>query len=119
MTAPAADPGSTELLQRLRHRLVDAETQLRNLRISGWRPDALRGMHEDIGRLHGVAERVQPELSATLAPLLHSLLAALSAPSMPSTTQTVHMLAQACRPKWRPGPSTPWRRWSASIPTWS
>ena len=95
MTAPAADPGSTELLQRLRHRLVEAETQLRNLRISGWRPDALRGMHEDIGRLHGVAERVQPELSAALAPLLHSLQAALSAPSMPTTTQTVHMLAQA------------------------
>ena len=42
MTLSAADLGASELLQRVRHRLVETETQLRNLRNLGWRPDQRR-----------------------------------------------------------------------------
>ena len=55
MTLSAADLGASELLQRVRHRLVETETQLRNLRNLGWRPDQLRAMNEEIGRLHSAA----------------------------------------------------------------
>ena len=54
MTLSAADLGASELLQRVRHRLVETETQLRNLRNLGWRPDQLRMMNEEIGRLHSI-----------------------------------------------------------------
>ncbi len=95
MTAPAADLGFPELLQRLRQRLVEVEIQLRNLRSSGWRPDALRGMHEEIGRLHEATQAAHPELAQVIAPLLQSLHAALAAPSLPSASQTAQMLTQA------------------------
>ncbi len=95
MTAPAAELGFPELVQRLRHRLVETESQLRTLRNNGWRPDALRDMHEDIGHLRGAAERVQPELAEAITPLLQSLQAALSASSLPSATLTGQMLTQA------------------------
>ena len=95
MTAPGADLGIPELVQRMRHRLVETVSQLRMLRKNGWSPDALRVMHEDIGHLRGAAERVRPELAEAIAPLLQSLQAALSAPSLPSATQTGQMLTQA------------------------
>lgn len=94
MTFPAADPGS-ELLQDLRHRLVETENQLRGHRTQGWRPDALRLMNENVGRLHAAAEREQPDLAHAIQPLLRSLRDALAAPGMPSTNQTAAMLAHA------------------------
>ncbi|HWS78390.1 MAG TPA: EAL domain-containing protein [Thermomonas sp.] len=93
MTLSATDLGASELLQRLRHRLVETETQLRGLRNLGWRPDQLRAMNEEIGRLHSAAERVQPAAAHAIQPLLHSLRDALAAPSMPSSNQTSQMLA--------------------------
>ena len=95
MTLSAADLGASELLQRVRHRLVETETQLRNLRTLGWRPDQLRAMNEEIGRLHAAAERVQPAAAHAIQPLLHALRDALAAPSMPSSNQTAQMLALA------------------------
>ncbi len=95
MTLSAADLGASELLQRVRHRLVETETQLRNLRNLGWRPDQLRAMNEEIGRLHSASERVQPAAAHAIQPLLHSLRDALAAPSMPSANQTAQMLALA------------------------
>ena len=95
MTFSAADPGSSELLQRVRHRLVETENQLRGHRTQGWRPEALRLMNEDVGRLHAAAERVQPDVAHAIQPLLHTLRDALASPSMPSSNQTATMLAQA------------------------
>ena len=95
MTLSAADPDASELLQRVRHRLVETETQLRNLRNLGWRPDQLRAMNEEIGRLHSATERVQPAAAHAIQPLLHALRDALAAPSMPSSNQTTQMLALA------------------------
>ena len=95
MTLSAADLGVPELLQRLRHRLVETENQLRGLRNLGWRPDQLRLMNEEIGRLHSAAERVQPAAAHAIQPLLHALRDALAAPSMPSSNQTAQMLALA------------------------
>ena len=73
MTLSATDLGASELLQRLRHRLVETENQLRGLRNLGWRPDQLRAMNEEIGRLHSAAERVQPAAAHAIQPLLHAL----------------------------------------------
>lgn len=95
MTLSATDLGASELLQRLRHRLVDTETQLRSLRNLGWRPDQLRAMNEEIGRLHSAAERVQPAAAHAIQPLLHALRDALATPSMPSSNQTTQMLTLA------------------------
>ncbi len=95
MTLSATDLGASELVQRLRHRLVETETQLRSLRNLGWRPDQLRAMNEEIGRLHAAAERVQPAAAHAVQPLLHSLRDALAAPSMPSSNQTAQMLVLA------------------------
>ncbi len=95
MTLSAADLGASELLQRVRHRLVETENQLLGLRNLGWRPDQLRMMNEEIGRLHSAAERVQPAAAHAIQPLLHALRDALAAPSMPSANQTAHMLALA------------------------
>ncbi|MEO5630199.1 MAG: EAL domain-containing protein [Thermomonas sp.] len=95
MTISAADHGATDLLQRLRHRLVDSENQLRTYRSQGWRPDALRVMNEEIGRLHTDAEREDTDVAQVVAPLLQSLRAALASPSMPSRPQTERMLVQA------------------------
>ena len=95
MTFSAADPGSSELLQRVRHRLVETENLLRGHRTQGWRPDALRLMNEEVGRLHAAAERVQPDVAHAIQPLLHTLRDALASPSMPSSNQTATMLAQA------------------------
>ena len=87
MTFSATDPGASDLLQRVRQRLVDVENQLRGHRNTGWKPDALRLINEEVGRLHSAADRVQPDIAEAMVPLLGSLRAALSAPSMPSTTQ--------------------------------
>ena len=95
MTFSATDPGASDLLQRVRQRLVDVENQLRGHRNTGWKPDALRLINEEVGRLHSAADRVQPDIAEAMVPLLGSLRAALSAPSMPSTTQTDQMLAHA------------------------
>ena len=95
MTLSATDLGASELLQRLRHRLVETETQLRSLRNLGWRPDQLRAMNEEIGRLHSAAERVQPAAAHAIQPLLHALRDALATPSMPSSNQTAQMLVLA------------------------
>jgi hypothetical protein len=45
----AADLGTPELLQRMRHRLVETENRLRSHRNLGWRLDALRVMNESVG----------------------------------------------------------------------
>lgn len=95
MTLSAADLGASELLQRVRHRLVETEAQLRNLRNLGWRPDQLRALNEEIGRLHSASERVQPAAAHAIQPLLHSLRDALAAPNLPSANQTAQMLALA------------------------
>ena len=95
MTFSAADPGALDLLQRLRQRLVETENQLRGLRTAGWRPDSLRGMNEEIGRLHAAAARVAPDVADAIAPLLQSLHQALASPSLPGATQTDHLLEQA------------------------
>ena len=95
MTLSATDLGASELLQRLRQRLVETETQLRGLRNLGWRPDQLRAMNDEIGRLHAAAERVQPAAAHAVQPLLHALRDALAAPSMPSANQTGQMLVLA------------------------
>jgi EAL domain-containing protein (putative c-di-GMP-specific phosphodiesterase class I)/PleD family two-component response regulator len=95
MTFSATDLGAAELLQRLRHRLVETENQLRGLRNLGWRPDQLRAMNEEIGRLHSAADRVQPAAAHAIQPLLHALRDALAAPSMPSSNQTAQMLVLA------------------------
>ena len=95
MTFSATDPGASDLLQRVRQRLVDVENQLRGHRNTGWKPEALRLINEEVGRLHSAADRVQPDIAEAMVPLLGSLRAALSAPSMPSTTQTDQMLAHA------------------------
>src|SRR3990167_11206536 len=92
MTLSATDLGASELLQRLLLRRVETETQLRGLRSLGWRPDQLRAMNEEIGRLHSAAERVQPAAAHAVQPLLHALRDALAAPSMPSSNQTAQML---------------------------
>ena len=95
MTLSAADLGASELLQRVRHRLVETENQLRGLRNLGWRPDQLRAMNEEIGRLHSAAERVQPAAAHAIQPLLHALRDALATPNMPSANQTAQMLVLA------------------------
>lgn len=94
MTFSAANLGAPELLQRLRHRLSETENQLRSHRNLGWRPDALRLMRENVGQLHSAAIRMQPSLAQAIEPLLESLIAAISSPSMPSETQTNQMLVQ-------------------------
>jgi PleD family two-component response regulator/EAL domain-containing protein (putative c-di-GMP-specific phosphodiesterase class I) len=95
MTFSAADPGALDLLQRLRQRLVETENQLRGLRTAGWRPDSLRGMNEEIGRLHAAAARVAPDVADAIAPLLQSLHQALASPSLPGAAQTDRLLEQA------------------------
>ena len=95
MTLSAVDLGASELLQRVRHRLVETENQLRSLCNLGWRPDQLRAMNEEIGRLHSAAARVQPVTAHAIQPLLHALRDALAAPNMPSSNQTAQMLALA------------------------
>ncbi len=95
MTFSAADHGASDLLQRLRERLVDSENQLRTYRNMGWRPEALRVMNEEIGRLHADAGLEHTDVAQVVAPLLQSLRGALSAPSMPSQHQTDRMLVQA------------------------
>lgn len=95
MTLSAEELGASELLQRVRHRLVETEIQLRSLRNLGWHPEQLRALNEDIGRLHSAAERVHPAAAHAVQPLLHSLRDALAAPSMPSANQTAQMLALA------------------------
>jgi PleD family two-component response regulator/EAL domain-containing protein (putative c-di-GMP-specific phosphodiesterase class I) len=95
MTLSATDLGASELLQRLRHRLLETEAQLRGLRNLGWRPNQLRAMNEEIGRLHSAAERVQPAAAHAIQPLLHALRDALATPSMPSSNQTAQMLVLA------------------------
>ncbi len=91
----ATDPGAPELLQRMRHRLVETETQLRSHRHLGWRLDALRVMNEDLGQLHSAANRMQPALARAIEPLMQSLHAAIAAPGMPSPVQTTQMLTHA------------------------
>jgi EAL domain-containing protein (putative c-di-GMP-specific phosphodiesterase class I)/PleD family two-component response regulator len=91
----ATDLGAPELLQRIRHRLIETENQLRSHRNLGWRPDALRMMNEDVGHLHSTASRMQPALGRAIEPLMQSLHDAIAAPSMPSAGQTTQMLAQA------------------------
>lgn len=95
MTLSAVDLGASELLQRVRHRLVETENQLRGLRHLGWRPDQLRAMSEEITRLHSAAERMQPAAAHAIQPLLHALRDALAAPSMPSPNLTEEMLILA------------------------
>lgn len=92
MTFQAMDPGASDLLQRLRQGLVETENQLRGHQGLGWRPDTLRAMSDEIGRLHAVAERAQPALADAIVPLLHALRDALAAPSMPNASQTGLML---------------------------
>ena len=91
----ATDLGEQELLQRMRHRLVETETQLRSHRNQGWRADNLRVMNEDVGQLHSAANRMQPALARAIEPLMQSLHAAIASPSMPSPIQTTRMLEQA------------------------
>ncbi len=94
MSFSAENPGESELLQRLRHRLVETENQLRSHRTQGWRPDALRMMKEQIGQLHSAASESQPAMALAIEPLLKSLHAAIASPSMPSVQQTSEMLVE-------------------------
>ena len=48
-----------------------------------------------VGELHSTANRMQPALARIIEPLVQSLHAAISSPSMPSPGQTTQMLAQA------------------------
>jgi PleD family two-component response regulator/EAL domain-containing protein (putative c-di-GMP-specific phosphodiesterase class I) len=97
MTFPTMDPGASDLFHQMRLRLVDIQNQLRGRRNTGWKPDALRLMNEEIGRMHAAADRMQPTIAESIAPLQASLRAAIAAPSMPSTTQTEQMLAHAAQ----------------------
>ncbi|MDI1252609.1 hypothetical protein [Thermomonas sp.] len=95
MTLSATDLRAPELLQRLRHRLVETENQLRSHRNLGWRPDALRVINEDVGQLHSAANSMQPALARMIEPLMQSLHTATAAANMPSSVQTMQMLLQA------------------------
>ncbi|MEO5963485.1 MAG: EAL domain-containing protein [Thermomonas sp.] len=94
MSLSAANSGESELLQRLRHRLIETENQLRSQRTLGWRPDALRLMKEHMDQLHSAATDMQSGMSQAMEPLLKTLHAAIAAPSMPSAAQTSEMLLQ-------------------------
>lgn len=94
MSLSAANSGESELLQRLRHRLIETENQLRSQKNLGWRPDALRLMKEHLDQLHSAATDRQSGISQAIEPLLKTLHAAIAAPSMPSPAQTTEMLLQ-------------------------
>lgn len=48
-----------------------------------------------VGQLHSAANSMQPALARMIEPLMQSLHAAIAAPSMPSSVQTMQMLLQA------------------------
>lgn len=95
MTDTTGTSDHSSPLRELRERLVDVETQVRMHRQHGWRPDALRATVEEVSRLKTLADGLGPGFSAAIEPLRQALVAAISAPLMPSPDTADQLLSLA------------------------